>query len=310
MALHITMRQLQVFESVARHLSFTRAAEELHLTQPAVSMQVKQLESMVDIALFEQLGKKVHLTEAGRTMVKHSRKMMAQLNEIEKDINGLRGVDGGQLKICIASTVNYFATRLLSRFCDVYKSVGISLDVINREELIKRLEANQPDLVLMGQPPEELDVVAKAFMENPLIIIANPQHKLCGKKNIPLSAMANEVFVMREPGSGTRTAMKRVFRQYEVEPKFGVQLSSNETVKQSVEAGLGLAVVSAHTVDLELNAGRLVSLEVEHFPIMRKWFVAYRRGKKLSATAQIFLDFVLSEGGIQQESHNRSKATK
>ncbi|NKB61862.1 MAG: LysR family transcriptional regulator [Gammaproteobacteria bacterium] len=304
------MRQLQVFESVARHLSFTRAAEELHLTQPAVSMQVKQLESMVDIALFEQLGKKVHLTEAGRTMVKHSRKMMAQLNEIEKDINGLRGVDGGQLKICIASTVNYFATRLLSRFCDVYKSVGISLDVINREELIKRLEANQPDLVLMGQPPEELDVVAKAFMENPLIIIANPQHKLCGKKNIPLSAMANEVFVMREPGSGTRTAMKRVFRQYEVEPKFGVQLSSNETVKQSVEAGLGLAVVSAHTVDLELNAGRLVSLEVEHFPIMRKWFVAYRRGKKLSATAQIFLDFVLSEGGIQQESHNRSKATK
>ena len=310
MALHITMRQLQVFESVARHLSFTRAAEELHLTQPAVSMQVKQLESMVDIALFEQLGKKVHLTEAGRTMVKHSRKMMAQLNEIEKDINGLRGVDGGQLKICIASTVNYFATRLLSRFCDVYKSVGISLDVINREELIKRLEANQPDLVLMGQPPEELDVVAKAFMENPLIIIANPQHKLCGKKNIPLSAMANEVFVMREPGSGTRTAMKRVFRQYEVEPKFGVQLSSNETVKQSVEAGLGLAVVSAHTVDLELNAGRLVSLEVEHFPIMRKWCVAYRRGKKLSATAQIFLDFVLSEGGIQQESHNRSKATK
>ncbi len=310
MALHITMRQLQVFESVARHLSFTRAAEELHLTQPAVSMQVKQLESMVDIALFEQLGKKVHLTEAGRTMVMHSCKMMAQLNEIERDINSLRGIDGGQLKICIASTVNYFATRLLSKFCDVYKSVGISLDVINREELIKRLEANQPDLVLMGQPPEELDVVAEAFMENPLIIIANPQHKLCGKKNIPLSAMASEVFVMREPGSGTRTAMKRVFRQYEVEPKFGVQLSSNETVKQSVEAGLGLAVVSAHTVDLELNAGRLVSLDVEHFPIMRKWFVAYRRGKKLSATAQIFLDFVLSEGGIQEDSRKLAKSYK
>jgi len=288
MALHITMRQLQVFESVARHLSFTRAAEELHLTQPAVSMQVKQLESMVDLPLFEQLGKKVHLTEAGETMVRHSRMMMAQLNEIERDINSLRGIEGGQLKICIASTVNYFATRLLSKFCDIYKSVNISLDVTNREELIKRLDANEPDLVLMGQPPDEPDVEAKAFMENPLIIIANPQHELCGRKSISIKEMADQTFVMREPGSGTRTAMRRVFDQYGVTPRPGIQLSSNETIKQSVEAGLGLAVVSAHTVELELNAGRLVSLDVEHFPIMRKWYVAYRKGKRLSTTAQVF----------------------
>ena len=298
MPLHITMRQLQVFEAVARHLSFTRAAEELHLTQPAVSMQVKQLESMVDIRLFEQLGKKVHLTEAGTTVLKHSRIMMGQLIDIERDINGLRGIEGGQLKICIASTVNYFATRLLSKFCEKYKSVGISLDVINREELIKRLEANEPDLVLMGQPPDELDVEAKAFMENPLIIIATPQHPSANRKRIPISEMAEETFVMREPGSGTRTAMKRVFDQYGVEPKPGIQLSSNETVKQSVEAGLGLAVVSAHTVELELEAGRLVSLDVENFPVVRKWYVAYRRGKHLSTTARVFLDFVLSEGGI------------
>ena len=292
------MRQLQVFEAVARHLSFTRAAEELHLTQPAVSMQVKQLESMVDIRLFEQLGKKVHLTEAGSTVLKHSRIMMGQLNDIERDINGLRGIEGGQLKICIASTVNYFATRLLSKFCEKYKTVGISLDVINREELIKRLEANEPDLVLMGQPPDGLDVEAKAFMENPLIVIAAPQHPSVGRKKIPIQEMAEETFVMREPGSGTRTAMKRVFDQFDVEPKLGIQLSSNETVKQSVEAGLGLAVVSSHTVELELEAGRLVSLDVENFPVVRKWYVAYRRGKQLSTTARVFLEFVLSEGGI------------
>lgn len=296
MALHITMRQLQVFESVARHLSFTRAAEELHLTQPAVSMQVKQLELMVDLPLFEQLGKKVHLTAAGNAMVEHSRTMMAQLNEIERDINCLRGIEGGQLKICIASTINYFATRLLVKFCEIYKTVDISLDVTNREELIKRLEANQPDLVLMGQPPTELDVEAEAFMENPLIIIANAQHSLAHKKNIPITAMAGETFVMREPGSGTRTALKRIFHEHGVVPNPGIQFSSNETIKQSVEAGLGLAMVSLHTVELELDAGRLVSLDIEHFPVMRKWYVAYRRGKQLSTTAKVFLEFVLHEG--------------
>ena len=299
MPLHITMRQLQVFESVARRLSFTRAAEELHLTQPAVSMQVKQLESMVDFSLFEQLGKKVYLTEAGQVMVQHSRRMMAQLVEIENDINCLRGIEGGQLKLCIASTVNYFATRLLSEFCKRYKSVDISLEVINRKKLIRRLEANEPDLVLMGQPPEELDVEACAFMENPLIIIAAPGHPLAQQKNIPITWMSEETFVMREPGSGTRTAMKRIFDEYGVTPNPGVQLSSNETIKQSVEAGLGLAVVSSHTVDLELEAGRLVALNVEHFPIMRKWYVVYRRGKRLSVTAQVFLDFVLSQGEIK-----------
>jgi DNA-binding transcriptional LysR family regulator len=296
MALHITMRQLQVFESVARHLSFTRAAEELHLTQPAVSMQVKQLESMIELPLFEQMGKKVHLTEAGHAMVRHSRTMMSHLSEIERDINSLKGVEGGQLKICIASTVNYFATRLLSSFCEKYKKVHISLDVLNREELIRRLEANEPDLVLMGQPPESLDVEATPFMENPLILIANPQHPMAGESNIRISRLSEETFVMREPGSGTRSAMLRLFDEQGVKPKEGIQLSSNETIKQSVEAGLGLAVVSSHTVDLELKAGRLVSLDVEHFPIMRQWYICYRRGKRLSTTAQVFLNFVIEEG--------------
>ena len=299
MALHITMRQLQVFEAVARHLSFTKAAEELHRTQPAISMQVKQFESMVNLPLFEQLGKKVYLTEAGKIMVRHSLAIMAQLGEIERDINSLRGIEGSQLKICIASTVNYFATRLLSKFCDAYPSVDISLDVLNREELIRRLEANEPDLVLMGQPPDTLDVEARAFMINPLIVIAHPHHSLCSRSDIPIQSMTDQIFVMREPGSGTRIAMWRVFEHHGVVPKSGPQLSSNETIKQSVEAGLGLAVVSAHTVELELQVGRLVSLDIRHFPIMRKWYVVYRKGKRLSRTAQTFLDFVLQEGDVE-----------
>jgi len=296
MALHITMRQLQVFEAVARHLSFTRAAEELHLTQPAVSMQVKQLEAMIELPLFEQMGKKVHLTEAGNVMVMHSRTMMSHLLDIERDINALKGIDGGHLKISIASTVNYFATRLLSKFSERYKNVNISLDVINREALIAQLEANEPDMVLMGQPPDGLDVEATAFKDNPLILIGNPQHPLASKSNIPIDVLSAETFVMREPGSATRSAMMRLFEIHGVKPEQGIQLSSNETIKQSVEAGLGLAVVSAHTVELELKAGRLVSLEVEHFPILRQWYICYRRGKRLSRTAQVFLDFVIEEG--------------
>ncbi len=300
MSLHITMRQLQVFEAVARHLSFTRAAEELHLTQPAVSMQVKQLQSMVDLPLFEQLGKKVHLTEAGKTVLKHSRIMMGQLNEIEKDVNCLRRVESGKLKICIASTVNCFATRLLSRFCERYKNVSISLDVINQQELVQRLEDNEPDLVLMGQPPDNLDVVARPFMDNPLIVISSPNHPFVNRKGIPVTEMAEETFVVREPGSGTRTAMKRIFDQFGVVPRTGIELSSNETVKQSVEAGLGLAVVSVHAVELELAAGRLVSLDVQHFPVIRKWYIACRKGKHLSATARTFMNFVLAQKALKR----------
>lgn len=295
MALHITMRQLQIFESVARNLSFTRAAEELYLTQPAVSIQVRQLSDLLEMPLFEQMGKKIFLTEAGHTLLKHSRSMLNQLNEIEYDINLLRGVEGGRLKICIASTVNYFAARLLARFCEEHKGIKISLEVINREELIKRLEDNEPDLVLMGPPPEDLDTEAISFMDNPLIVIASPNHPMAGRKKIPISELNGETFVIRESGSGTRQAMRRVFDENGVRPTPGIQVSGNEIVKQSVQAGLGLAVVSIHTVRLELELGRLISLDIEGFPVIRQWYIVYRSGKQLAQTAKVFIDFVLTE---------------
>ena len=293
--MHITIRQLQVFASVAKHLSYTRAAEELHLTQPAVSMQIKQLEKSVGLNLFEQIGKKIYLTEAGNVVLEHAISITSKLHSIENDLEQLKGIDGGRLTVCIASTVNYFATRLISRFSQAYPSVQISLDVTNRHELLKRLETNEPDLVLMGRPPSSADLISTAFMDNPLVIIANPHHPLANESDIPIERLAQETFVLREQGSGTRAAMEEVFKEHGIEPKIGTQLSGNESIKQAVEAGLGLALVSFHTVDLELKAKRLTTLDVQGFPIIKKWHIGYRSGKHLSATARAFWDFVLDE---------------
>jgi DNA-binding transcriptional LysR family regulator len=293
--MNLTLRQLQVFEAVARHLSFTRAAEELYLTQPAVSMQVKQLEGAVGLPLFEQLGKKIHLTEAGQAMHRYSRTIAEQLREAQQLIEELKGIEGGRLRITVATTVNYFATRLLSAFCQRYRGVRVSLDVTNREHLLRQLETNETDIVLMGQPPADLDVVAEPFMDNPLVIIAPPNHALARQRGIPLKRLQQEIFLMRERGSGTRMAMERFFAEHGITPSSSIEMTSNEAIKQSVEAGLGLGIVSAHTLELELEVGRLKVLDVESFPIMRRWYVVHRRGKRLSAVAQAFKDFVLKE---------------
>ncbi len=293
--MHITIRQLQVFESVAKNLSYTRAAEELHLTQPAVSMQIKQLEETVGLPLFEQIGKKNFLTEAGHCVLEHAISITSKLQSIEHDIEQLKGIDGGRLRVCIASTVNYFATRLISRFSQNHPSVQISLDVTNRHDLLKRLESNEPDLVLMGRPPTKADLISTAFMDNPLVIIANPHHRLAGKQDVSIKELSNEKFVLREKGSGTRAAMEDMFRKHGISPNSSTQLSGNEAIKQAVEAGLGLALVSFHTVDLELKAERIAMLDIKHFPIMKKWHIGHRSGKQLSATAQAFWDFVITE---------------
>ena len=297
--MHITIRQLQVFEAVARQLSYTRAAEELHLTQPAVSMQIKQLESSVGLSLFEQLGKRVFMTQAGETMLRHAQTIMRHLATAREEMDELKGVDSGRLRIAVASTVNYFATRLLATFARLHPSVQITLDVTNRETLLQKLEDNQPDIVLMGKPPKDLDLDADAFMDNPLIMIARPDHPLSKHRSIALKELTEETFVVREPGSGTRIAMERFFDQKSFAPSATIEMTGNETIKQSVEAGLGLAIVSVHTVELELTLERLGRLDVRGMPIMRRWYVGHRRGKRLSPTAQAFRQFVLDEGTRQ-----------
>ena len=294
--MHLTLRQLKVFESVARHLNYTRAAEELFLTQPAVSMQVKQLEESLGVALFEQLGKRIHLTEAGREVLTYARTITQQLDELEAVLNRIKGLSGGRLRISVATTANYFIPTLLGTFSRRYPDVTVSLDVTNRETLLRQLVENTVDLVIMGQPPAELDAEAQAFMENPLVVVAPPNHPLAREKKIPLARLQEETFLVRESGSGTRIAMERFFSERGMRLKTGMEVGSNEAIKQSVQAGLGLGLLSRATIEQELALKRLVVLNVSDFPIMRHWYIVHRRGKRLSAVAEAFRDFVLSEG--------------
>ena len=293
--MHLTLRQLKVFESAARHLNYTRAAEELFLTQPAVSMQIKQLEEALGLPLFEQLGKRIHLTEAGKEMLAYARAITQQLDELEGVLNRLKGLSGGRLRISVATTANYFIPTLLGSFSRRYPDVTVSLDVTNRETLLRQLNENTVDLVIMGQPPPEADTEAVAFMDNPLVIVAPPDHPLTGKKKIPLKRLQEETFLVRESGSGTRIAMERFFSERGMKLKTGMEVGSNEAIKQSVQAGLGLGLLSRATIEQELELKRLVVLDVADFPIMRHWYLVHRRGKRLSAVAEAFRQFMLKE---------------
>lgn len=293
--MYISLRKLRVFEAVARHLSYTRAAEEFHLSQPAVSMQVRQLEDAVGLPLFERLGKRILLTDAGQEVLHYSQAINRSLREMNEVLESLKGVSQGRLQIAVASTVNYFAPRLLAVFQQRYPGIGLRLDVTNRENLVHLLDSNTVDLVLMGLPPSDIEVESEAFLDNPLVVIAPPDHPLAGARKIPLTRLAEEHFVMRETGSGTRQAMERFFSERGLTIRHGMQMTRNEAVKQAVRSGLGLGVVSLHTIELELETRRLVTLDVEGFPDCRQWYLVYRRGKRLSPAASAFRDFVMAE---------------
>ena len=291
--MHLTIRQIEVFNAVARLQNYTRAAEELHMSQPAVSMQIKQLEDSVGLPLFEQIGKQIHLTEAGRHMYSYGRSMTDLLDEADEVFEAIKGVERGELAISVATTASHFATRLLAEFTKQHSGITISLDITNREALQKQLENNEPDLVIMGQPPEGVEVEADAFMENPLVMIAPVDYPLASSEKIPLSNFSSERFVVRETGSGTRGAIERFFDAHDVPFHSGIEMTSNEAIKQAVEAGLGLGIVSLHTIELELETGRLKILNVEDFPIRRHWYIIQRKGKRLSPAAIAFKQFVL-----------------
>jgi DNA-binding transcriptional LysR family regulator len=293
--MNITLRQLKVFASVAKHLSFTRAAEELHLTQPAVSMQVKQLEGQLDIPLFEQLGKKIYLTEAGEEVYQYSRSIAQQLDELETVLANLKGLEHGKLRISVATTANYFAPHLLAAFCQRFPGVNVILNVTNRETLLNQLSENEVDMVIMGQPPSGMELESDAFMDNPLVTIAPPDHPLVGKKKITLKELEKEMFLVREAGSGTRNAMSRFFDQHNIAITTSMEVSSDEAIKQSVQAGLGLGVMSQDAVQMEISMGELAILDIEEFPIVRYWYLVHRKGKRLSAISQAFKEFLLNE---------------
>ncbi|HXZ95913.1 MAG TPA: LysR family transcriptional regulator [Burkholderiales bacterium] len=293
--LHLTLRQLRVFEAVARHLNFSRAAEELYLSQPAVSMQIKQLEDNIGLPLFEQMGKRIYMAEAGRELFQYSRAIAEQLAEMESVLDQIKGLERGKLNISVVSTANYFAPQLLAKFCQQHKKVAVSLNVSNREAVLKQLADNETDLAIIGQPPQDADIVAESFMENPLVVIAPVNHRLAKQRKIPVGKLQQETFLLREMGSGTRGAMERFFAEHRIKLNPGMEMGTNEAIKQAVQAGMGLGVVSLHTVELELETRRLKLLDVEGFPIRRHWHVAHRSQKRLSKVAQAFKDYLLKE---------------
>lgn len=293
---NVTLRQLKVFEAVARHLSFSRAAEEMHLTQPAVSMQVQSLEEIAGLPLTEQIGKKIRLTAAGEEVARQARRIAQQLREAEEALVAMKGAEGGRLLIGVVSTAKYFAPSLLAEFKRRHPGIELRLSVNNRSAVVRQLAENEIDLAIMGSPPRDFETVAEVFAEHPLIFIAAPDHPLAKKKRIAPLTLASEILLIRESGSGTRSALERYLEEHKVSAGETMEMGSNETLKQAVMAGLGIAFISEHTIGLELSVQRLAILDVVGTPVKRQWHLVHRAEKRLLPAADAFREFMRSEG--------------
>lgn len=291
---HATLRQLQVFEAIVRLGSFTRAAEELFLTQPTVSMQIKKLADSMGLPLFEHVGRNVRPTEAGLELYQSCRRIFETLANLEMKLADLKGIKRGRLRLGVITTAKYFAPEILGEFCQLYPGIEVALKVSNRDRIIERINANEDDLYIMGQAPsDQFDVESFQFAPNPLVVMAPRSHPLVGKKKIPLSRIIEEPFILREPGSGIRDATLKVFDEAGLRPAVSMELGSNEAIKHAIVGGLGLAVQSLHTLTLEGPDGPVAILDVDGFPIMRQWYLVHPKGKELSLVAQAFLEFAL-----------------
>ncbi len=290
-----TLHQLKVFEAVARHSSFTKAAEELMITQPTVSTQVKQLTQTIGLPLFEQIGKQLYLTEAGEALLSTCQDIFERLDNLEMQVASLKGTKQGRLRLGVVSTAKYFVPRLLGYFCQQYPGIDIALQVTNHATLIQRMQDNQDDLYILSQPPEDLALSSQPFLDNPLVVLSRRDHTLAGEKHIPIKSLAREPLIMREQGSGTRHAVQKLFERYKVGVRVRLELGSNEAIKQAIAGGLGLSVLSKHTLMAEQLMGELTILDVQHFPIHLRWYVTHLEGKQLSVISETFLKFLLEK---------------
>jgi DNA-binding transcriptional LysR family regulator len=291
-----TLRQLKVFEAVARHSSFSRAAEELHLTQPAVSTQVKHLGAHAGLPLFEQIGKKIYLTPAGVELLRHGRAILQQFREAEDAMAQLKGASGGKLNVAVISAGDYFFPRLLAEFVRRHPGVTLNLAVHNREELLRQMADNLTDLAVMVRPPRGMDTVSESFAPHPYVIVAAPDHPLARRTRIPLSVLARESFVVREKGSDTWNSMEDAFGRRLPKLNIAMEITSTETIKQAVIAGMGISFLSAHTISMELRVRSLVVLDVQGFPLMLNWYVVHRENKRLPPVALAFKRFLIEDG--------------
>ncbi|MFM2431463.1 MAG: hypothetical protein RLZZ511_2676 [Cyanobacteriota bacterium] len=291
-----TFHQLQILEAIARHSSFTRAAEELNLTQPTVSQQMKQLTKSIGMPLVEQLGKKLYLTAAGKEVLSAATEITDRLHQLESSLNDLQGLEKGRLSLASTTTAKYFVPRLLGKFHKQHPAIELQLNITNQAEVLERLSRNEDDLYFTGRPPQDLDIELRPVLPNPLVVVAASDHPLAqSKQAITLKQLADEPFIMRESGSGTRAIVEQFFAENRLDLNVVMEMSSNEAIKQGIVGGLGISVLSLHT--LSLSAGSpLTYLNVEGFPIQRRWYAVYPKGKQLSIAAEMFLEFLLNEG--------------
>ena len=293
---HLTLRQLRVFATAARHMNFSRAAEELHLSQPAVSTQIKELAADVGLPLFERIGRRTYLTPAGSEMLSCANAITERLREAESALAQLKGVKGGRLNVAVISAGDYFFPRVLATFGASHPGVTFNLTVHNREGLLRHLADNLTDLAVMVRPPRDMDVVAVPFAPHPYVIVAPADHPLAGVRQIPRASLNRERFLVRESGSDTWNSMREVFGRQFARLQIGMQIHSTETIKQAVEAGMGIAFLSAHTIGRDLRAGNLVILDVQGFPALLNWYLVHNRTKRLPPVAAAFKEFLLREG--------------
>ncbi|MGL5035674.1 MAG: LysR substrate-binding domain-containing protein [Microcystaceae cyanobacterium] len=290
-----TLHQLKVFEATARHGSFTRAAEELFITQPTVSSQIKQLSKAVGLPLFEQIGKRLYLTEAGTALLATCQDIFQRLDNFEMKVADLKGTKQGSLRLAVITTAKYFIPRILGSFCQQYPGIDVSLNVTNHQQIQRRMQDNEDDLYVISQPLDGLDLDCRPFLDNPLVVVARKNNQLAALPFVPIAKLNNEPFIMREKGSGTRQAVEMLLMSHGVSVQVRLELGSNEAIKQAIAGGMGISVLSEHTLISEGLNSELTILNVEHFPIKRRWYVASLAGKQLSVIAQTFLEYLLEE---------------
>jgi len=287
-----TLRQLQVFESIARHHSFTQAAKELHLTQPTVSIQVKKLSEALETPLFEQIGRQISLTPAGHKLYLAVKKILAIIENTEEEIDRLKGFSGGNIKLAVISTSQYFVPKVIHDFSERYPNVSVAMRVGNRENLLNRIQENKDDFYILGQPPEGLNVESISLGVNPLAFIANANNPLCQAKQLTLADLTQTPFLMREKGSGIRSHIEKVFNEYDFTPNVKMVLGGNESIRLGLLQDLGITVTSIPTVAEEIESGRLSILNVQGFPINRHWFLVYPKGKVQSIASEALINMI------------------
>ena len=303
--MNVTFRQLRVFTEVATQGSMVRAAENLHLTPPAVSMQIKELEGQVGLSLFDRQGRRLGLSTAGEYFLVHARRLLAELKEADNAMARLQRLEHGLLTIGIVTTASYFVPQLLTRFHEEHPGVEVRLRVAhNREALVALMEAGEVDLSVMGRPPREIATRAEAFAAHPLAFVAAPSHALVAVGRVPLSVLLGYPFIAREHGSGTRAAMSALFESQHLQPRITMEMPDNETIKQAVIAGMGLAFLSLHTIGLEARSGLLAVLDVEGTPVVRTWNIVRLQSRLLSPAAEAFRYFIIERGEAHLRQHD------